>query len=62
MDVKNCPRCGLDHAQVQFHALDNPPQGITHWAMCVAACQPILLANARPVTGLAPRGVVDVVK
>jgi hypothetical protein len=42
-DVKNCARCGGAHNALEFAPLSNPPDDITHWALCPTTQEPILL-------------------
>lgn len=41
--VKQCSRCGQDHADLTFDRLDIPCDKYTHWADCPVTRQPILL-------------------
>jgi len=48
--LKNCARCGGEHADIEFVLLTNPERcRYTHWAMCPVAEQPILLRIAEEV-------------
>lgn len=42
-DVKGCPRCGLNHAQLRFTRLTNPVDDWKWWALCPVNGQPILM-------------------
>jgi ribosomal protein S27AE len=42
-DVKECARCGQDHAGITFTELINPGL-VSHFAMCPVTNQPILMA------------------
>jgi hypothetical protein len=43
LNVRHCARCDGEHITLRFTSLANPPDGITHWAMCPQMHQPILL-------------------
>lgn len=43
VDVKSCQRCGSDHPKLAFRKLANPANEWTHWALCPASQQPVLL-------------------
>jgi hypothetical protein len=42
--VTNCARCGGVHCGLKFTPLTRPCDGYTHWAMCLAVREPILMA------------------
>jgi len=44
--VKTCARCGQDHVDLVFEALDQPCGDLTHFAACPANGQPIMLKFA----------------
>jgi len=60
VDIKNCPRCGKDHEDVEFDRFgDKPIAGFTHFGSCPETNEPILVkvgitddseANAQPKT------------
>jgi hypothetical protein len=47
VDIKNCPRCGQDHEDVEFTRFgDNPVAGFTHFGACPDNGEPILIKVA----------------
>lgn len=44
VDVKNCPRCGEDHEDVEFDRFgDKPVANFTHFGKCPTTDEPILI-------------------
>jgi hypothetical protein len=44
MSVTRCARCGGNHEHILFTKLSGQPiAGVTHWGMCPALNQPILM-------------------
>lgn len=42
--LKDCPRCGGEHPEVlMFRALERPVDDHTHWCLCPANGEPILM-------------------
>lgn len=44
VDIKNCPRCGEDHEDVEFDRFgEHPINGFTHYGKCPSTEEPILV-------------------
>lgn len=41
--VMGCARCEGGHDELEFVPMTNPPDEISHWAMCPTTDEPILL-------------------
>ena len=42
--VKDCSRCGKDHADLKFRKFHKPAGEYQYWAMCPNRQEPVLLA------------------
>ena len=42
-DLINCARCGGNHPKIDFRPLTRPMGRITHFALCPATVEPVLL-------------------
>ena len=48
--VKDCPRCGGEHWNLDFKPLDGGGEAATHWADCPETGSPILLTVAAKIS------------